>query len=414
MFTAHRRAWITTAGVIAFVLLGTGAVVSGVAVAEGDVSSNRSPSAAAALGSSWAPTTTPTQAAPTPPSVTKVLTAAAALAILGPDHRFTTSVYSGATPGQIVIVGGGDPTLSVLPSVYANAPTLSDLAVQALSALSDRPVTSVVLDATMWDPSPADTWDPSVPMTERTQGHLPYATALMVDGDRANPTAQTSVRSADPVGAVVRALGLDPGGVEVVRAAAASTANRLGQVQSQPLSTLIGQMMPVSDNTLAEMMARVSSVKAGNDGGMGPIAPTISAAIAGYGIDTTGLNARDGSSESNLDRIPPTMMAKFLMLVLGGGKNLKFVYNSLTVAGRTGSLAHRFTGASAVARGAVNAKSGYILTAFTLSGIVHAADGTVLTVAFFAEGRLSARAAYPALDALTARVFTCGNTVAST
>lgn len=468
MFAKHPRAWITAAVVVAFVLLGTGAVVAGAAVgATNMVHDSGSPNAAGASSATPTPTPTarPTPATPAPPtklrtcsitglatsrslgklgatvinatsgevlfdragstgvapaSVTKVLTAATALSILGPDFRFSTTVYAGATPGQIVLVGGGDPTLSAMPagqqSVYANAPKLTDLAAKVLSVMNDQPITSVVLDSTMWDPSVADTWDPSVPMTERTEGYLPYATALMVDGDRANPKAQTSPRSADPVQAAglafLAALGL-PSNTPMTNAAAASTTTQLGQVQSQPLSTLIGQMMPVSDNTLAEMMARVSSVKAGNRGGMASIAPTIQKTIAAYGIDTAGLVARDGSGESNLDAIPPTMMAKVMVLVLGGTKNLKIIYDSLPVAGVSGSLAKRFTGASSIARGAITAKSGYILTAFTLSGVVRAKDGTTLTVAFFAEGRLTPSAAYSALDALATGVFTCGDNVAN-
>ncbi len=468
MFAKHPRGWITAAAAVAFVLLGTGAVFAGAAVGKTTTTATApdSPNAVTSPSASPTPTARPTPtalAAPTklrtcsiaglaasrnlgklgasvinatsgevlfdraggtgvaPASVTKVLTAAAALSILGPDYRFSTTVYVGATPGQIVLVGGGDPTLSALPagqqSVYANAPKLSELAAKVLSAMNDQPITSIVLDSTMWDPSAADTWDPSVPMTERTQGFLPYVTALMVDGDRANPRVLTSPRSLDPVAAAgaafVSALGLDPKKVDVSKGKAASTANQLGQVQSQPLSTLIGQMMPVSDNTLAELMARVSSVKAGNGGGMASIAPTIQTAIAAYGIDTAGLVARDGSGESNLDAIPPAMMAKFMVLVLGGTKNLKIIYDSLPVAGVSGSLAKRFTGASSIARGAITAKSGYILTAFTLAGVVRAKDGTTLTVAFFAEGRLSPSAAYTALDALAAGVFTCGNNVAN-
>jgi D-alanyl-D-alanine carboxypeptidase/D-alanyl-D-alanine-endopeptidase (penicillin-binding protein 4) len=467
VFAKHPRAWIIAASAVAFVLLGTGAVFAGAAVGATTTAEKAqgSPNTAISPSASPTPTVRPTPTAlpaPTklrtcsiaplaasrnlgklgasvvnatsgevlfdraggsgvaPASVTKVLTAAAALSILRPDYRFSTTVYVGATPGQIVLVGGGDPTLSALPaaqqSVYANAPKLSELAAKVLSAMNDQPITSVVLDSTMWDPSAAETWDPSVPMSERTEGYLPYVTALMVDGDRANPKALTSPRSTDPVGAAgaafVAALGL-PSNIPITRAAAASTTTQLGQVQSQPLSTLIGQMMPVSDNTLAEMMARVSSVKAGNGGGMASIAPTIQKAIAAYGIDTAGLVARDGSGESNLDAIPPAMMAKFMVLVLGGTKNLKIIYDSLPVAGVSGSLAKRFTGASSIARGAITAKSGYILTAFTLAGIVRAKDGTTLTVALFAEGRLSPSAAYLALDALATGVFTCGNNVAN-
>ena len=51
----------------------------------------------------------------TPASTTKLVTSAAALAALGPDARFTTTVMRGATDNSVILVGGGDPTLAVHP-----------------------------------------------------------------------------------------------------------------------------------------------------------------------------------------------------------------------------------------------------------------------------------------------------------
>lgn len=48
----------------------------------------------------------------TPASTIKIATAAAALAALGPEHRIRTTVVPGAAPGQILLVGGGDPSLT--------------------------------------------------------------------------------------------------------------------------------------------------------------------------------------------------------------------------------------------------------------------------------------------------------------
>ncbi|MCF3185360.1 D-alanyl-D-alanine carboxypeptidase, partial [Streptomyces polychromogenes] len=48
----------------------------------------------------------------TPASTVKIATASAALAALGPEHRIRTTVTPGPGPGQIVLVGGGDPSLT--------------------------------------------------------------------------------------------------------------------------------------------------------------------------------------------------------------------------------------------------------------------------------------------------------------
>ncbi|MCU1413664.1 MAG: hypothetical protein JWN80_1004 [Microbacteriaceae bacterium] len=456
-FAAHPNAWLfSTIGVV-FLLLGTGSVFAGMAIGAPSASGAVTPAATTA-----APRATPSGISTATPlrtcsvtgqatstalgsfsgtvintttgevlfdrngstgvataSVMKLLTSATALTDLGPDYTFKTTVYAGTTPGSIVLVGGGDPTLSAAPaggSVYKGAPLLSDLADQVNKAMGNQAITSVVLDANMWNP--ADNWDPSVPVSERTGGYEPLITALMVDGDRANPAAQDSPRSTDPVGnagaAFIQALGL-PANTPVSDGTAISGSQQLGQVASQPISTLIGQMLPVSDNTLAEMMARVSSKVSGRDGSSGSLTPTYASALTGYGLDTTGLVIKDGSGESNLDAVAPALVAKLMALVLANpaGKNLDLIYNALPVAGKTGTLASRFSGPNAVARGAVNAKTGSIATAYALAGIVHTADGSALSFAFFAEGKLNASSAMTALDTLTTAVFNCGNNLSN-
>ena len=45
--------------------------------------------------------------------MTWLLTAAAVLATRGPAYRIPTRAVAGATPGEVVLVGGGDPTLAI-------------------------------------------------------------------------------------------------------------------------------------------------------------------------------------------------------------------------------------------------------------------------------------------------------------
>ena len=68
----------------------------------------------------------------TPASTAKLLTAAAALSTLDPVRHPGDDGRRGATPGEVVLVGGGDPTLSrTAPSqTYPGAPTVADLATQ--------------------------------------------------------------------------------------------------------------------------------------------------------------------------------------------------------------------------------------------------------------------------------------------
>jgi len=348
-------------------------------------------------------------------SVLKTLTSAVALSVLGPDHRLSTRVTGDAGGGAIALVGGGDATLSAAagPSVYAGAPKLSDLAAQVRSGLGDASVTRITLDATYWDQ--ADEWDPSWKRTEQTIGYHSEVTALMVDGDRADPTAQTSPRSTDPVaraGEAFRAALVDAGvvGAEtaVMAQGTATGTVVLGEVRSQPVSTLISQLLPTSDNTLAEMLARVSSRVSGADGSSASLTPLYRSVLASaYGLDTSSTTIVDGSGLSENDAVPATVVADLMIAVADRRGGLGVVYDALPISGRTGTLAARFTGENAVAAGAVHAKTGWIDTAYTLAGSIDAADGTRLAFAFYAIGdvRDDARAA---LDTLTAAVYRCG------
>ena len=76
----------------------------------------------------------PTSAS-TPASTAKLLTAVAALTTLDPAATLTTAVVQGAAPGEVVLVGSGDVTLSrTSPSrTYPGAPTVADLAEQVVA-----------------------------------------------------------------------------------------------------------------------------------------------------------------------------------------------------------------------------------------------------------------------------------------
>ncbi|GAB2452541.1 hypothetical protein GCM10027029_11590 [Conyzicola lurida] len=349
-------------------------------------------------------------------SVLKVLTASAALAVLGPDYRLTTTVVEGAKAGQIVLVGGGDPTLSAAgSSVYAGAPKIADLASQAKAAYAAKypgvPITEVVLDASYWNP--ADKWDPIWERSEQTIGYHSEVTALMVDGDRADPTRNTSPRSTDPIARAGAAFVSALGGGATTSIGTASTTNVLASVQSQPVSSLINFMLLTSDNTLAENLARVVSVKSGFGGSAASLQQAIPAALAGYGVPVDKLTIKDGSGLSEASGVPPEYVAKLMVKILAGGQNLNVVYNSLPVAGKSGSLASRFTGANAVARGSVIAKTGWIDTAYTLGGVIKAADGTPLTFAFYAIGDGIGDNAKGAIDTLAASVYNCGDNLSN-
>ncbi|HEY0374976.1 MAG TPA: D-alanyl-D-alanine carboxypeptidase/D-alanyl-D-alanine-endopeptidase [Amnibacterium sp.] len=349
-------------------------------------------------------------------SVLKVLTTAAALHVLGPGYRLTTKVVAGSAPGEIVLVGGGDVTLSRTPAgstpYYAGAPHLSDLARQVKKAWAADPahkgvkITRIVLDSSYFG---GPSWQPSWAVAERIDGTTPKMTALMVDGDRDNPYATVSHRSTDPVGRAGSVFAGYFGSVKVTRGTAPAGARVLGAVHSQPVSTLVKQTLIVSDNTLAETLARVTAIVSGAGNTFSAEQAGTLGGLQAYGVDTTGIRIVDGSGLSDDNRVAPRYLTKLMVKVLHRDGALGALYDGLPIAGRTGSLSYsdRFQGAAARADGQVHAKTGWIDTGYTLSGIIHAKDGTMLTFAFYALGSISESTKY-ALDGITADTWACG------
>lgn len=354
-----------------------------------------------------------------PGSVVKTLTGAAALATLGPDYRIQTRVVAGSTPGQIVIVGGGDVTLSRLPdgqaSFYTNAPTMQDLATQTLQVMGSQPITSIVVDTSLfsgpvWQP----TWDEH---EERVvEGSTPYMTALMVDGDRDDPTASESPRSTDPVGRAVQYFQQYLGtNVPVSSGVAPAGARQLAVVQSQPVSVLIDQALTYSDNTIMEALSRLVAIKQGTGNTFSAENAGVLSALQKYGIPTTGIHLADGSGLSGDNAVPPSYLTQFFALVMNRQDGLGVIYDGLPISGETGTLGPgtgRFAGANAIARGAVHAKTGSINNSYDLAGIVTAADGTPLTFAVYALGNVSDQSR-AAIDTLVTGFYSCGNNLSN-
>lgn len=344
-------------------------------------------------------------------SVMKVVTSAAALAVLGPDYRIPTTVVAGSTPGEVVLVGGGDITLaSGSSNVYPGSASMIDLANQVSSA-TGQAVTSIVLDSSLFS-GPA--WQPSWNRKELGDGYSSEVTALQVDGDRADPSASVSPRSDDPIGragrAFASALGAD--GAAISTGVAPSGAAVLGQVHSAPLSTIIPDTLQRSDNTAAEMLARLTAIALGTGNSFDALAAGIPAALDNYGISTAGLTIVDGSGLSDDNGVAPNYLTALLAQVAARAGSLGVIADGLPVAGESGTLAGRFTGSNSDAAGNVIAKTGWIDTGYTLAGIAFSPDGSVLTFAFFALGNVGDNAK-AALDTITAATYRCGNSLSN-
>lgn len=356
-------------------------------------------------------------------SVMKLITATVALDTLGPKSRLTTRVVDGSTPGTVIVVAGGDPTLRAgASSVYPGAASISELASQTVSAYQEKypespTITRVLIDLSMFPIE--DAWHSSWPQSERTIGYQPLIVPFMVDGDRANPGLQTSPRSTDPAGRAAQAFvsaltqaGNGGGAVSIDYQSAPSNADELASVQSAPVSNLVTQMLLNSDNTLAEFLMRASSVEAGFTGGADSIQQLVLSTVNTHGVDLTGGEFIDGSGESNKNLLPPRAMVSLVEQIFGGDPKLAIIGDALPVAGQTGTLSGRFAGKAAVARGHVQAKTGWINGVYALAGQIETPEKGRTFFIVVARGKVSS-SAMSAIDNVVAGMYSCGSNLAS-
>ncbi|RWZ59363.1 D-alanyl-D-alanine carboxypeptidase [Labedella populi] len=355
-------------------------------------------------------------------STMKLLTAAAAVATLGGDTTIETRVVQGTEVDTVVLVGGGDPTLSRLPSgqesVYPGAPHLDDLARQVLDArsrdprLAGVPVRRLEVDAGLFS-GPA--WQPGWPDSARTSGSVSNITALMVDGDRDDPTRAYSPRGDSAVGRAATAFAALLGSDVTVGGLvdAPDDAERLGSVHSAPVRDLVRHLLTHSDNTLAESLARLVAIERGAGSDFEAIDAGTTGALADLGLPVDDLRLADGSGLSRDDAVPAAFVTRLLVEIARHRDDLSVVDEGLAVAGRTGTLAEdgRFSTENADAAGRIRAKSGTLSDMSGLAGIADAADGTTIAFTIWAEDTPPGAAstdARAAVDALAAEVFRCG------
>lgn len=358
-------------------------------------------------------------------SVMEVVTAVVALETLGADARLTTSVVEGSSPGSVILVGGGDPTLSVgNGTIYSGAPTLTDLAEQTVARYFDQnpdagPIDHVIVDLSLFPIE--DAWDPSWPKSDRTDGYQPLIVPLMVDGDRSSPKKVISGRSKDPAGKAVQAFiaALEKAGgtdgvndVTVTYGSAPSNASVLATVASQPVSKLIKQMLSYEDNTLAEFLLRAASLKLDHGGTAASLQQTVVNTMSKFDIDFSGGTFVDGSGESPNNRIDPSAMAQLIHTALSDDGDMSVIRENLAIAGQSGSLAKRFGGSAKSAKGHVIGIPGRSSGVSTLAGQIESADGTKLIAIVVAQTKAK-DAAKAAIDAVFAGAYGCGNNLAS-
>ncbi len=323
-----------------------------------------------------------------PASVAKLATSAAVLHLAGPQHRLATTVVSGTAPGQVVLVGGGDATLTTRRPKPADVPqraslaALADATVTALAG-SAGPVSVAVDDSMFSGPAVSPAWRSSyVP-----SGIVSPVSALSVDAGRVSPGSVA--RSPDPALAagadlarLLRKRGVDvaPG---VARAAAPAGARELARVESPTVAELVELALQTSDNDLAEALGRVAAVESDRPGSFDGAREAVRAALTDLGVPTDGMLLLDGSGLARGSHVAPLTLARLLQEAAGGSRpELAALVDGLPVAGFSGTLELRYlTGDARSGAGVVRAKTGTLTGVSALAGLTSVAGRPTVLVA---------------------------------
>ena len=352
-----------------------------------------------------------------PASTAKLLTAAAVLSARGPAYRLPTRAVAGSQPGQVILVGGGDPTLAQgATGSYPGAARLDQLADQVKKALGGTAPTSVVVDSSLFVGA---TFAGGWLVQDAKDGFISNITALMTDGARRNakqvraPAPRFDQPDLAAGQQFARLLGVPANQVTLVPGAASGQSQQLGVVESPPIARLVEIMLGESDNIVAEALARQIALARGVPASFEGAADATMDALRELGLPTTGYHLADGSGLSHLNRVSAQLLTAVLVHAASSDRpELRAILSGLPVAAYSGTLADRFRSANngGAAAGVVRAKTGTLggFRVSALAGVAVDADGRLLAFSIVTNGATNTFAAQNALDRIAAAIASCG------
>ena len=325
-----------------------------------------------------------------PASTLKLLTAISALENLGMKGEFHTTLHQNGTVsggtlhGDLILVGGFDPLLS-LGDLQSLAHSVKSAGINRIDGriIGDLSMTDTLRMGNGWS------WDdyPS-PVT-------PYLTPLFIDHQRLSSKAWNMIANSDVYCLRTFASELMKAGVSVDYERLLLSTNGVSPLGkelcriSHSLSRVLPTMLKDSDNLYAEaVFYRLASLKkkkgASAKDGLSMVKNTLSRA----GCDNFNFRIVDGSGLSPYDNM--TAESQIRLLIYAYNEKIMLfspLYSSLAVAGKSGTLSMRMTDGQAYNR--IHAKTGTSANSCCLTGFAKASNGDDLAFAILSNGVLN-------------------------
>ncbi len=307
------------------------------------------------------------QAEMIPASITKLITAAVAIDVLGINYDFKTIVYSddsntkdGIVNGNLYLKGFGDPDL--------NSSDISYLA-REIAGKGIKEVTgNIVYDESFLDDKHYGLADYYSGDTQR--GYWPYVSAINLNK---NPGQYDPASSAgDLLMSELVSNGVSLTGI-VIAGETPAAANQVAEV-SHSLYDVISRMNKESDNHSAITVFKVVGAEYKNNppGSLEKGEQAVIDFLTEIGNPRGSFDIVEGSGLSRFNKVNSDLYIRLLKYMYDDVKTFDYFYASLSIAGTDGTLRNRMKGTEAEKN--VHAKTGTLNSVSTLAGYAVSRD----------------------------------------
>lgn len=356
-----------------------------------------------------------------PASTTKLLTTETALNLLGENFRWITQLEhsgeideNGVLNGNLYIVGSGDPSMGTRK---AGAASYGDIVSDFISGMKNYGIKKVkgdiIIQTAVFKENKMANLPENIVWLENNNYYLPVGSTREI-----NPANERLIVKNNPFSTDKKYFYISPYIKQIVYAekfegnplltklpdAPAFLANTMrttmvksglpitGKVQSiiidkEPesrkiitayqsptLSEIVFYTNQHSDNALSEATLKTVGFQKNGDGTPESGRNVVTEHLQNISFDTFGLSYADGSGLSRSNLVTPISQVKFLTALMNE-KYFKTYFDSLPIAGQTGTLKRSFSGTG---YGQIFAKTGTLNKVKTLAGYMKTNTGKTL------------------------------------
>ncbi len=355
-------------------------------------------------------------------STTKLLTTETAINLLGTNFRWITQLEhsgtideNGVLNGNLYIVGSGDPTLG---TNKAGASSYGSIVSDFIYAMNEKGIKKVsgdiIIQTAVFKANKTQTLPENIVWLENGSYYLPAGSTEEINpqnekliAKKNNPFSDNknyyyispyirkmvyadkfegkslTTKVADPPAYLANTLrttmlkkGIPVSGKVVTKIAENNPEPRvkITDYSSPLLGDIVYYINQRSDNALSEATLRMVGFQKNGDQTLESGRSVVMEHLRSISFDTEGLNYMDGSGLSRGNVVTPIAQAKFLTSLMKQ-KYFKTYFDSLPIAGQTGTLKSMFQGEG---YGQIFAKTGTLNKVKTLAGYMHTNSGKTL------------------------------------